>query len=333
MAQNLYYIVVIPILIVIAILYQWNIPLIAVLFYAFIAVIFIAIFLFYIARLLFYRLLIRLLVIEKNIESQHVFEILTIIFVVLKLCDAIYWSWWSVLTPFFVFLILKFLATIFSLENLCKRYLDMTLPKQKEQKKQEDTEVQQEYYAIMEELVVKLCQGEEIEESSSEVIIEAKETFARIEKYGYEYISCRDLLVWFSFNEINSELESSDLKVLEYSLIDVSMSGYFIAESNFFEIPNANKEVNEILVDNSKSGTKDEANFIKTLGNNQEKKIVFYDIGNKELLLYDQDHDEYYIGSQADVACLWARKLGYKNVFKLAGGLKAWIRYGYPIQP
>lgn len=307
--------------------------LIAIFFYIFIAVVFIAVFLFWIARLLFYRLLIQLLVVEKKIENQHIPEILTIILVILKLCDVIHWSWWGVATPLFAFIVLKFLAIFFPLESLYERYLDLTLPKKR---KQEDVDVQQECDALIEEIVAKLSQGEEIKEIPLEFIAEIKETLARIKRYEYKYISCYDLLTWLSFNKATNnktiQLENPNLKTFEYSLVDVSMSGYFIAESNFFEIPNANKEVNDILIDNSKRETKDEANFTRMLGSDQEKKIVFYDIGNKELLLYDQEYDKYYIGSQADVACLWARKLGYKNIYKLAGGLKAWIRYGYPIQ-
>jgi len=59
------------------------------------------------------------------------------------------------------------------------------------------------------------------------------------------------------------------------------------------------------------------AAFIKVLGDNQDKVIVFY----CGFVKCTRSHN----------GAMWAKKLGYKNVYRYPGGIKAWIEAGYPV--
>lgn len=107
------------------------------------------------------------------------------------------------------------------------------------------------------------------------------------------------------------------------ALLNVSPKGEYllglIPMAKNFEIDTSSKSANGSLEWNSKIGTQEK--FAKKMGGDREKIVVIYDGGNGEL----------YSGGRADTACLWAKKLGFKKVYKLVGGLKAWKEHNYPI--
>lgn len=62
---------------------------------------------------------------------------------------------------------------------------------------------------------------------------------------------------------------------------------------------------------------KTRADFEKLLGQNKERLIVFYCGFTK----CTRSHN----------AAMWAVKLGYKNIYRQPGGIKAWSEAGYPV--
>lgn len=50
---------------------------------------------------------------ESRIPNYNFESLLTILFIGLKLTDHINWSWWWVLSPMWIFLVLLFVYTLF----------------------------------------------------------------------------------------------------------------------------------------------------------------------------------------------------------------------------
>ncbi len=63
---------------------------------------------------------------------------------------------------------------------------------------------------------------------------------------------------------------------------------------------------------------KTKSDFLKLLGPNSDKLIVFY-CGFTQC-------------TRSHNAALWAIKLGYKNVYRHPGGIKAWEQADYPVE-
>ena len=63
---------------------------------------------------------------------------------------------------------------------------------------------------------------------------------------------------------------------------------------------------------------KKKAGFLKLLGLNKDRLIVFYCGFTK----CGRSHN----------GAMWAVKLGYKNVYRCPGGIKAWMEAGYPVK-
>jgi thiosulfate/3-mercaptopyruvate sulfurtransferase len=63
---------------------------------------------------------------------------------------------------------------------------------------------------------------------------------------------------------------------------------------------------------------KTKGDFIKTLGTDKDRLIVFYCGFTK----CTRSHN----------GAMWAIKLGYKNVYRHPGGIKAWDQAGYPVE-
>lgn len=60
------------------------------------------------------------------------------------------------------------------------------------------------------------------------------------------------------------------------------------------------------------------AKFVKLLGPDQDRPLVFYCGFTK----CTRSHN----------GAMWAKKLGYKNVYRCPGGIKAWLEAGYPAE-
>jgi rhodanese-related sulfurtransferase len=60
------------------------------------------------------------------------------------------------------------------------------------------------------------------------------------------------------------------------------------------------------------------AELVKLLGPDKDRTIVFY----CGFVKCTRSHN----------AAMWAVKLGYRNVYRHPGGIKAWMQAGYPIE-
>jgi rhodanese-related sulfurtransferase len=69
--------------------------------------------------------------------------------------------------------------------------------------------------------------------------------------------------------------------------------------------------------DSKETAGKTKADFEKLLGPNKEKTIVVY----CGFVKCTRSHN----------GAVWAKKLGYKNVYRYPGGIKAWKEADYPI--
>jgi rhodanese-related sulfurtransferase len=58
--------------------------------------------------------------------------------------------------------------------------------------------------------------------------------------------------------------------------------------------------------------------FIKVLGDNKDQVLVFY----CGFVKCTRSHN----------GAMWAKKLGYTNVYRHPGGIKAWLEAGYPVE-
>ena len=63
---------------------------------------------------------------------------------------------------------------------------------------------------------------------------------------------------------------------------------------------------------------KKQAELVKLLGPNKDRVIVFY----CGFVKCTRSHN----------GAMWAVKLGYKNVYRYPGGIKAWEQAGYPVE-
>lgn len=92
-------------------------------------------------------------------------------------------------------------------------------------------------------------------------------------------------------------------------LIDVSKKGHFLIE----HIPDA-KHLEPRTSQQWEENIKNTKELQDKLGADTDIQIIFYDEGN---IPPSQT-------SPADIAYNWAEKLGYKNLYRLAGGMKIW---------
>lgn len=112
--------------------------------------------------------------------------------------------------------------------------------------------------------------------------------------------------------ELNALLNSQKSLIL----LDVSKKGNFLIA----HLPHAKHFTMDIdslsndgkLQWSKKNGTQDE--FKEKLGGDLLAPIVIYDEGNTPPSQI----------SMADIACMWAEKLGYQNLYRLSGGMKIW---------
>lgn len=111
--------------------------------------------------------------------------------------------------------------------------------------------------------------------------------------------------------ELNALLQSPNPPIL----LDVSKKGYFlvahIPNAKHFEIDPSSISSDGELRWSEKNGSMDE--FKTKLGSNFLAPIIIYDEGHPTEGT-----------SLAEIACMWAKKLGYKNLYHLSGGMKIW---------
>lgn len=162
----------------------------------------------------------------------------------------------------------------------------------------------------LEDVVVALINSHPLPQNTpQELIDDAQTLILRSEKDGYSLISSKEL----------DNLMQQKFPVV---LIDVSANGNYllghIANAKEFEFSNELKLKNGELEWNAQQ---DIQAYKTKLEGDKEALIVIYDEGDAPT----------YQNSKATLACIWAKKLGYNNVYQLIGGRKAWRERGYPL--
>jgi thiosulfate/3-mercaptopyruvate sulfurtransferase len=125
--------------------------------------------------------------------------------------------------------------------------------------------------------------------------------FAReVERGGYKFLSTQEMKSWI---DQKKEMLIIDTMPFEDSYKKQHVPGALQME---FPIPEMT------TIDDKKK-----ADFEKMLGPNKDRLIVIY----CGFTTCTRSHN----------AAMWAVKMGYKNVYRYPGGIKAWDEAGYPV--
>jgi len=126
-------------------------------------------------------------------------------------------------------------------------------------------------------------------------------TFAReVAKGGYDIVSAKELKDWMD--------QKKDMIVVDTMPYEASYKKQHVKGAVQMEFP-----IPEMTTIDDK--TKDA--LIKLLGPDKDKTIVFY----CGFVKCTRSHN----------GAMWAKKLGYRNVYRFPGGIKAWDEAGFPI--
>jgi len=126
--------------------------------------------------------------------------------------------------------------------------------------------------------------------------------FAReVERGGYKFLSTQELKSWI---DQKKEMLIIDTMPFEDSYKKQHVPGALQME---FPIPEMT------TIDDKKK-----ADFEKMLGPNKDRLIVIY----CGFTTCTRSHN----------AAMWAVKMGYKNIYRYPGGIKAWDEAGYPVE-
>lgn len=127
-------------------------------------------------------------------------------------------------------------------------------------------------------------------------------TFAReLERGGYKTVSTEELMRWIDWKK--------DMLVVDTMPYEASYKKQHIPGAMQIEFP-----IPEMTqMDNAMK-----ANLEKLLGSNKDRTIVFY----CGFVKCTRSHN----------AAMWAVKIGYINVYRQPGGIKAWTDAGYPVE-
>ena len=126
--------------------------------------------------------------------------------------------------------------------------------------------------------------------------------FAReVERGGYKIVSSEELKNWID--------QKKDMLIVDTMPYEDSYKKQHVPGAVQFEFPI--KEVTNL-------DDKRKAAFEKVLGPNKDRLIVIYCGFTK----CGRSHN----------GAMWAVKLGYKNVYRYPGGIKAWAETDYPVE-
>jgi thiosulfate/3-mercaptopyruvate sulfurtransferase len=126
--------------------------------------------------------------------------------------------------------------------------------------------------------------------------------FAReVERGGYMIVSAEELKRWID--------QKKDMLIVDTTPYEESYKKQHIPVAVQMEFPRA--EINRL-------GDTTRADLEKLLGPDNDRLIVFY----CGFVKCTRSHN----------GAMWAVKLGYKNVYRYPGGIKAWDEAGYPVQ-
>jgi len=126
-------------------------------------------------------------------------------------------------------------------------------------------------------------------------------TFAKeVERGGYKIVTTSELKKWVD--------EKKDMLIVDTMPFADSYKKQHIPGAINFEFP---------IPEVTKLEDKTRGDFEKALGSNKDRLIVFYCGFTK----CTRSHN----------GAMWALKLGYKNVYRHPGGIKAWSEADYPV--
>jgi thiosulfate/3-mercaptopyruvate sulfurtransferase len=126
-------------------------------------------------------------------------------------------------------------------------------------------------------------------------------TFAKeVVRGGYKILTTEEMKSWVD--------QKKDMLVVDTMPYEASYKNKHIPGAVPFELP-----IPEMMTMDDKM----KANFLKMLGPDKDRLLVFYCGFTK----CGRSHN----------GAMWAVKLGYKNVYRLPGGIKGWEEAGYPV--
>ena len=159
------------------------------------------------------------------------------------------------------------------------------------------------------ERILSQVQEKQQPQAPQELVDTAKSLIDRSESYGYKLINTQ-------------ELHSMLLKE-QVILIDTSLKGQYLLEhlvgAKHFAFNSSSLTTQGELKWQDKKHSQQE--FQSKLGENLLAPIVFYTHQASIDLKADS----------ADIGCMWAKKMGYHNVYRLIGGLESWKAKKFPI--
>lgn len=126
--------------------------------------------------------------------------------------------------------------------------------------------------------------------------------YNEVKRGGYDVVNTAELKKWID--------EKKDILIVDTMPLEDSYKKNHIPKSVQVEFPIP--EMTEI-----KPETQDA--LVKLLGENKAKTIVFY-CGFPKC-------------TRSHNAAMWAKKLGYTNVYRYPGGIKAWSESGFAVEP
>lgn len=127
-------------------------------------------------------------------------------------------------------------------------------------------------------------------------------TFAKeVVRGGYKILATEEMKTWVD--------QKKDMLVVDTMPYEASYKSKHIPGAVPFELP---------IPEMTAMDDKVKADFLKMLGPDKGRLLVFYCGFTK----CTRSHN----------GAMWAVKLGYKNVYRLPGGIKGWEEAGYPVE-
>jgi thiosulfate/3-mercaptopyruvate sulfurtransferase len=127
-------------------------------------------------------------------------------------------------------------------------------------------------------------------------------TFAReVERGGYKMVTTEELKGWID--------QKKEMLIIDTMPFEDSYKKQHVPGAVQMEFP---------IPEMTQLDDKEKADFEKMLGPNKDRLIVIYCGFTK----CTRSHN----------GAMWAVKLGYKNVYRYPGGIKAWDEAGYPVE-
>jgi thiosulfate/3-mercaptopyruvate sulfurtransferase len=126
-------------------------------------------------------------------------------------------------------------------------------------------------------------------------------TFAReVARGGYDIVTAKELKTWID--------RKKDMLIVDTMPYEASYKKQHVAGAVQMEFP-----IPEMTALDEKTKTA----LVKLLGPDKDRSVVFY----CGFVKCTRSHN----------GAMWAKKLGYKNVYRFPGGIKAWDEADFPI--